>query len=151
MIFVTQWFNTNVVIQVGRYPRHLISLFFRLLYPWYWPSSCWNFAMSCIKAIFQAVLALLFSILEKVRGHRNSQDMKEEPVTEIELLGNIAIILVRVVQFYSVVVNVLFLGVWFFHWTFAYVVVDIYVVQLKVICNDVGISILVCFEIWNGI
>ncbi|MFS7934651.1 putative reverse transcriptase zinc-binding domain-containing protein [Helianthus anomalus] len=33
---------------VGRYPRHIISLFFRLLYPWYWPSSCWNFVWSCI-------------------------------------------------------------------------------------------------------
>ncbi|KAL4309553.1 hypothetical protein GQ457_01G038170 [Hibiscus cannabinus] len=25
-------------VAVGRYPRHLISLSFRLLYPWYWPS-----------------------------------------------------------------------------------------------------------------
>ncbi|KAJ0788087.1 hypothetical protein HanPI659440_Chr05g0187561 [Helianthus annuus] len=26
------------------------DMFFRLLYPWYWPSSCWNFVWSCILA-----------------------------------------------------------------------------------------------------
>ncbi|CAD5335386.1 unnamed protein product [Arabidopsis thaliana] len=44
------WDALDSLFPVGRYPRHLISLFFRLLYPWYWPSSCWNFVVSCIKA-----------------------------------------------------------------------------------------------------
>ncbi|XP_073291742.1 uncharacterized protein [Primulina huaijiensis] len=52
---------------VGRYPRHLISLFFRLLYPWYWPSSCWNFVLSCIQAVMYPLLRLLFSSWEKLR------------------------------------------------------------------------------------
>ncbi|KAJ1381812.1 hypothetical protein SESBI_44820 [Sesbania bispinosa] len=42
------WEALDLLFPVGRYPRHLISLFFRLLYPWYWPSSCWNFAISCV-------------------------------------------------------------------------------------------------------
>jgi len=54
------------IIQVGQYPRHLISLFFRLLYPWYWPSSCWNFVISCIRTIFYSLLRLIFSTWEKV-------------------------------------------------------------------------------------
>ncbi|KAJ6345116.1 hypothetical protein OIU78_007905 [Salix suchowensis] len=53
--------------QVGQYPRHLISLFFRLLYPWCWPSSCWSFIISCIKAVFYSLLRLLFSSWEKLR------------------------------------------------------------------------------------
>ncbi|CAH8280290.1 unnamed protein product [Arabidopsis lyrata] len=52
---------------VGRYPRHLISLFFRLLYPWYWPSSCWNFVVSCIKAVLYSIVRLIFSRREKPR------------------------------------------------------------------------------------
>lgn len=46
-------------LQVGRYPRHLISLFFRLLYPWYWPSSCSNFVVSCIKAVLYSIVRLI--------------------------------------------------------------------------------------------
>lgn len=57
--------NFNAMIQVGRYPRHLISLFFRLLYPWYWPSSCWNFAISCVKAVFFSLLRFIFSWWDK--------------------------------------------------------------------------------------
>ncbi|XP_065867011.1 uncharacterized protein [Euphorbia lathyris] len=61
------WDALDLLFPVGRYPRHLISLFFRLLYPWYWPSSCWNFVVSCIKAIFFSLLQILFSSWEKVR------------------------------------------------------------------------------------
>ncbi|XP_022729581.1 uncharacterized protein LOC111284836 isoform X2 [Durio zibethinus] len=55
------WDALDFLFPVGRYPRHLISLFFRLLYPWYWPSSCWNFVVSCIKAVFYSLLMLIFS------------------------------------------------------------------------------------------
>lgn len=60
------WDALDFLFPVGRYPRHLISLFFRLLYPWYWPSSCWNFTMSCIKAILYSLLGLVFSCWEKL-------------------------------------------------------------------------------------
>lgn len=59
------------VIQVGQYPRHVISLFFRLLYPWYWPSSCWNFIVSCIKALLYSMLAFIFSTWESLRRPKN--------------------------------------------------------------------------------
>lgn len=65
-VAVEIWYNLNGVLQVGQYPRHLISLFFRLLYPWYWPSSCWNFMMSCIKAIMYSLFGLVFSCWEKL-------------------------------------------------------------------------------------
>ncbi|PON51446.1 K-stimulated pyrophosphate-energized sodium pump protein [Trema orientale] len=55
------WDALDFLFPVGRYPRHLISLFFRLLYPWCWPSSCWNFVMSCIKAILYSLFGLIFS------------------------------------------------------------------------------------------
>ncbi|XP_061373219.1 uncharacterized protein LOC133315583 [Gastrolobium bilobum] len=60
------WEALDLLFPVGRYPRHLISLFFRLLYPWYWPSSCWNFTISCIQAIFYSLLRLVFSTWEKI-------------------------------------------------------------------------------------
>ncbi|KAB2617970.1 hypothetical protein D8674_013839 [Pyrus ussuriensis x Pyrus communis] len=46
---------------------HLISLFFRLLYPWHWPASCWNFIMDCVKAVLYSLLGLIYSSLEKLR------------------------------------------------------------------------------------
>ncbi|XP_073291738.1 uncharacterized protein [Primulina huaijiensis] len=61
------WDALDFLFPVGRYPRHLISLFFRLLYPWYWPSSCWNFVLSCIQAVMYPLLRLLFSSWEKLR------------------------------------------------------------------------------------
>nr|XP_043636552.1 uncharacterized protein LOC122607604 [Erigeron canadensis]XP_043636553.1 uncharacterized protein LOC122607604 [Erigeron canadensis] len=54
------WDALDFLFPVGRYPRHIISLFFRLMYPWYWPSSCWNFVLSCIQAILYSVLGLIF-------------------------------------------------------------------------------------------
>ncbi|XP_044475797.1 uncharacterized protein LOC123203503 [Mangifera indica] len=66
------WDALDFLYPVGQYPRHLISLFFRLLYPWYWPSSCWNFTISCIKAVVYTVLRLVFSSWEKVRELKNS-------------------------------------------------------------------------------
>ncbi|KAK9940435.1 hypothetical protein M0R45_017097 [Rubus argutus] len=61
------WDALDFLFPVGRYPRHLISLFFRLLYPWYWPSSCWNFVMDCIKAVLYSLLGLIYSSLEKLK------------------------------------------------------------------------------------
>ncbi|XP_043698634.1 uncharacterized protein LOC122649514 isoform X2 [Telopea speciosissima] len=61
------WDALDFLFPVGRYPRHLISLFFRLLYPWYWSSSCLNFILSCAKAILYSILRLIFSKWENVR------------------------------------------------------------------------------------
>ncbi|KAL6200140.1 hypothetical protein ACLB2K_029922 [Fragaria x ananassa] len=61
------WDALDFLFPVGRYPRHLISLFFRLLYPWYWPSSCWNFVMDCIKAVLYSLFGLIYSSLEKLK------------------------------------------------------------------------------------
>ncbi|XP_059429745.1 uncharacterized protein LOC132163462 [Corylus avellana] len=61
------WDALDLLFPIGRYPRHLISLFFRLLYPWYWPSSCWNFIISCIKAVLYSLLRLVFSSWEKLK------------------------------------------------------------------------------------
>ncbi|KAL5570836.1 hypothetical protein UlMin_020433 [Ulmus minor] len=60
------WDVLDTIFPVGQYPRHLISLFFRLLYPWYWPSSCWNFVISCIKAILFSIFELIISNWEKL-------------------------------------------------------------------------------------
>ncbi|KAG8496335.1 hypothetical protein CXB51_009214 [Gossypium anomalum] len=61
------WDALDFLFPVGRYPRHLISLFFRLLYPWYWPSSCWNFIVSCIQAVFYSLLRVIHSRWGKLR------------------------------------------------------------------------------------
>ncbi|XWS28864.1 hypothetical protein CRYUN_Cryun25bG0108200 [Craigia yunnanensis] len=61
------WDALDVLFPVGRYPRHLISLSFRLLYPWYWPSSCWNFIASCIKSLFDVDLFSLGKLREPKR------------------------------------------------------------------------------------
>ncbi|KAL7264525.1 hypothetical protein ACSBR1_002474 [Camellia fascicularis] len=60
------WDALDFLFPVGQYPRHLISLFFRLLYPWYWPSSCWNFILSCIQAILYSIFSVIFSVWEKL-------------------------------------------------------------------------------------
>ncbi|EPS60580.1 hypothetical protein M569_14222, partial [Genlisea aurea] len=60
------WEALDFLFPVGRYPRHMISLFFRLLYPWYWPSSCWNFVVSCVKAVLLTVLGFILSGWEKI-------------------------------------------------------------------------------------
>ncbi|XP_020214532.1 uncharacterized protein LOC109798611 [Cajanus cajan] len=60
------WEALDLLFPVGRYPRHLISLFFRLLYPWYWPSSCWNFVISCFQTIFYSLMRFIFSTWDKI-------------------------------------------------------------------------------------
>ncbi|KAI3514178.1 hypothetical protein L1887_12497 [Cichorium endivia] len=54
------WDALDFLFPVGQFPRHVISLFFRLLYPWYWPSSCWNFVVSCIHAILYPITRVVF-------------------------------------------------------------------------------------------
>lgn len=66
------WVALDFLFPVGQYPRHLISLFFRLLYPWYWPSSCWNFILSCIQAVLYSVLRVIFSGWDKLTKTRQS-------------------------------------------------------------------------------
>ncbi|KAF8039908.1 hypothetical protein BT93_B2199 [Corymbia citriodora subsp. variegata] len=61
------WDALDLLFPVGRYPRHLISLFFRLLYPWYWPSSCWHFVVSCIKALLYALVGFVYSSWERMK------------------------------------------------------------------------------------
>ncbi|XP_022964651.1 uncharacterized protein LOC111464663 isoform X3 [Cucurbita moschata] len=64
------WDALDFLFPVGRYPRHLISLFFRLLYPWYWPSSCWNFVLSCIRTVFHSLFRFVFSRYENPKQHK---------------------------------------------------------------------------------
>ncbi|XP_062187331.1 uncharacterized protein LOC133890719 isoform X2 [Phragmites australis] len=71
------WNTLDLLFPVGRYPRHVISLFFRLLYPWYWPSSCWNFVMTCVMTVYYYILNLLVSSWENVR-RPNRQRMHSE-------------------------------------------------------------------------
>lgn len=67
------WETLDLLFPVGRHPRHVISLFFRLLYPWYWPSSCWNFITTCISAVFYSIVSLIFSSWENMtKPKRNS-------------------------------------------------------------------------------
>ncbi|XP_039131649.1 uncharacterized protein LOC120268274 [Dioscorea cayenensis subsp. rotundata] len=61
------WDTLDLLFPIGRHPRHVISLFFRLLYPWYWPSSCWNFIITCIRAVFYSILQLIFSSWDTMR------------------------------------------------------------------------------------
>ncbi|RWV98913.1 hypothetical protein GW17_00038209, partial [Ensete ventricosum] len=60
------------LFSVGQYPRHIISLFFRLLYPWYWPSSCWNFIMTCVRTVVFYVLRIIGSSWENMRKPKDS-------------------------------------------------------------------------------
>lgn len=66
------WDALNALFPIGRYPRHVISLFFRLLYPWYWPSSCWHFLIACIKTLFYSLIGFLVSSWEKLRRPKTS-------------------------------------------------------------------------------
>ncbi|CAH9094375.1 unnamed protein product [Cuscuta europaea] len=60
------WEALDFLFPVGRYPRHLISIFFRLLHPWYWPSSFWNFTKSCILAVLYLVSRFVFTSWDKL-------------------------------------------------------------------------------------
>ncbi|XP_057831180.1 uncharacterized protein LOC131041932 isoform X2 [Cryptomeria japonica] len=62
------WETLDLLFPVGRYPRHLISIFFRLLHPYYWPSSCWNFIVTCVKALLCALWMTLYKLYERVFG-----------------------------------------------------------------------------------
>uniref|UniRef100_A0A7N0UA48 Uncharacterized protein n=1 Tax=Kalanchoe fedtschenkoi TaxID=63787 RepID=A0A7N0UA48_KALFE len=66
------WDALDYLFPVGKKLRHLISLFFRLLYPWYWPSSCWNFIVCCIKAIFYTLLGYFLSGFGKFRKNKRA-------------------------------------------------------------------------------
>ncbi|WOL14888.1 hypothetical protein Cni_G23669 [Canna indica] len=66
------WNTLNLLFPVGQYPRHVISLFFRLLYPWYWPSSCWNFIMTCVRAVVHYILKVLVSCWENIRKSKRT-------------------------------------------------------------------------------
>ncbi|XP_031486529.1 uncharacterized protein LOC116254983 isoform X1 [Nymphaea colorata] len=61
------WEALDILFPVGRHLRLLISLFFRLLYPCYWPSSIWNFIVSCLEAIICTIQGLVSSTWIKLR------------------------------------------------------------------------------------
>ncbi|URE12101.1 hypothetical protein MUK42_04195 [Musa troglodytarum] len=66
------WDTLDLLFPVGQYPRHIISLFFRLLYPWYWPSSCWNFIVTCARTVVFYVLRIVGSSWENMRKSKDS-------------------------------------------------------------------------------
>ncbi|XP_008784495.1 uncharacterized protein LOC103703435 [Phoenix dactylifera] len=66
------WDILDFLFPVGQYPRHVISLFFRLLYPWCWPSSCWNFIMTCVRTVIYYILRLIISSWESIRRSKNA-------------------------------------------------------------------------------
>ncbi|KAK8514485.1 hypothetical protein V6N13_063373 [Hibiscus sabdariffa] len=66
------WDALDLLFPVGRYPRHLISLSFRLLYPWYWPSSCWNFIMYYIEVVLCCLLRFIFSTWGKLKEPKSA-------------------------------------------------------------------------------
>ncbi|CAL9194114.1 unnamed protein product [Musa hybrid cultivar] len=66
------WDTLDLLFPVGQYPRHIISLFFRLLYPWYWPSSCWNFIMTCVRTVVFYILRIIGSSWENMRKSKDS-------------------------------------------------------------------------------
>ncbi|XP_024364031.1 uncharacterized protein [Physcomitrium patens] len=72
------WETLDVLFPVGRHSRHLISLFFRLLHPYYWPVSAWNFTITTIKAMYAKIMKMVFGffgfilmIFEKIAGIRH--------------------------------------------------------------------------------
>jgi len=71
------WETLDALFPVGRHSRHLISLFFRLLHPYYWPVSAWNFTITTIKSIYAKIVtflleifAFVLTIIERITGAR---------------------------------------------------------------------------------
>lgn len=53
------WNTLDCLFPVGRNSRHLISFFFRLLHPYYWPASFWNFLLTLFAAMYNRVFCVL--------------------------------------------------------------------------------------------
>eukprot|EP00250_Pteridium_aquilinum_P003763 c1405_g1_i1 orf=142-1218(-) len=53
------WNTLDCLFPVGRNSRHLISLFFRLLHPYYWPATFWNFFLTLFAAMYNKVFAVI--------------------------------------------------------------------------------------------
>lgn len=71
------WDTLDALFPVGRHSRHLISLFFRLLHPYYWPVSAMNFTITTIRSIYTRVVNILLEIfayvllvIERITGVR---------------------------------------------------------------------------------
>lgn len=62
------WDTLDCLFPVGRHSRHLISLFFRMLHPYYWPTSFWNLFVTLFAAIYQKVYAVLCCIWQWTMG-----------------------------------------------------------------------------------
>lgn len=62
------WDTLDCLFPVGRYSRHLISLFFRVLHPYYWPTSFWNFVVTLVVAILHKVYMTVDCIWQWILG-----------------------------------------------------------------------------------
>ncbi|CAK9214433.1 unnamed protein product [Sphagnum troendelagicum] len=60
------WETLDVLFPIGRHSRLLISLFFRLLHPYYWPVSAWNFIRTTITAFYVRIYTMFFDFLDFV-------------------------------------------------------------------------------------
>ncbi|KAL2650652.1 hypothetical protein R1flu_018780 [Riccia fluitans] len=64
------WETLDYLFPIGRKSRHLISLGFRLMHPYYWPMSFLHFVVNAILTFFRKVYAVLLHIWHSVFGPR---------------------------------------------------------------------------------
>ncbi|XP_024519446.1 uncharacterized protein LOC9651495 [Selaginella moellendorffii] len=58
------WDTLDCLFPVGRQPRLVISLLFRLLHPYYWPGSFWNFIVTVITYIVTLITDTICDAIE---------------------------------------------------------------------------------------
>ncbi|KAJ7564579.1 hypothetical protein O6H91_02G023900 [Diphasiastrum complanatum] len=62
------WDTLDCLFPVGRLSRHIISLFFRLLHPYYWPVSFWNFVVNGVTAMLEQIYMVIYTICHWLFG-----------------------------------------------------------------------------------
>lgn len=62
------WDTLDFLFPVGRNSRHLINFFFRLLHPYYWPGSFWNFLITLFAAVLNKIFAIVQCIWQWILG-----------------------------------------------------------------------------------
>ncbi|KAL3700962.1 hypothetical protein R1sor_018984 [Riccia sorocarpa] len=62
------WETLDYLFPIGRTSRHLISLGFRLMHPYYWPMSFLHFLLEAVVAFFGKVYAVLLRIWHTLFG-----------------------------------------------------------------------------------
>ncbi|BFI25562.1 hypothetical protein MPTK2_1g22170 [Marchantia polymorpha subsp. ruderalis] len=65
------WETLDYLFPIGRKSRHLISLGFRLLHPYYWPMSFLHFVVNTILSSLRKVYAILLSIWHLIFNPRH--------------------------------------------------------------------------------